>query len=287
MGKITMSLKKHIQVSDICAVVVIYNVKCEDSPTCQALSQMQNIGLHVLIFDNSTINLQNREFCLQKGWAYLGGLGNVGLSKAYNASIEYLKQESQIKMVCLFDDDTHIDVDYFNQLCKIRMSKTSKIYVPLIYSNDRLLSPCVLRPNHTTKLFHSDLEAIQYDGKNITAINSCMALDLSLFDDFRYDENIFLDGIDHNFLMQMKQRNEKIVVFPYSCNHSFSGDLLPTKNAALMRFSIYAKDYRYIFRYNLFKYLTLLGRRTLHLTLQYRSLCFIKIFLHILIKMKV
>jgi len=273
-----MSLEKCLPTCDICAVVVIYNVQCGDSPTCQALSKIHDPSLQVLIYDNSTVDLGNREFCAKKGWVYLGGLGNAGLSKAYNASIAYLKQKQQVKLVCLFDDDTQIAAEYFNLLREAGKHTTNRIFVPLIYSNHRLLSPCILKRNHRTKLFKSEQEAICYGGEDLSAINSCMALDLSLFENYQYDENIFLDGIDHNFLMQMKQKGECITVFPFVCNHEFSGDSMPSKKAALVRFSIYATDYRYIMRNNLLGYMMLLGRRTLHLTVQYRSLCFIKVF---------
>lgn len=184
----------------------------------------------------------------------------------------------------MFDDDTRIDAEYFKLLRKARTSTTNRIFVPLIYSNNRLLSPCILKRNHSTTLFDSQEAALSYDGEEITAINSCMALDLSLFNEYRYDENIFLDGIDHNFLMQMKQKGEHITVFPYQCNHDFSGDSKPPQKSAMVRFSIYAKDYRYILRENIGDYLTLLGRRTMHLTVQYRSLAFIRIFFRTLVQ---
>lgn len=258
------------------AAVVIYNTACQDSPTCRALQKLSDIT--VLIYDNSTRDFGNREFCESAGWVYLGGQGNLGLSKAYNACIDYLKDGNKADMLCLFDDDTDLEPAYFDALEKARQ-KGGRIFVPAIFAGGALISPCILDAAYRVRTFADEAEAQAYTGEHLSAINSCMAIDLEIFDDFRYDENIFLDGIDHNFTQAMKARGEKIHMMDYRCNHAFSGAEKPPKASALVRFKIYAKDYAYILRGNKAAYYRLVGKRALHLTAQYKTLAFLKAML--------
>ena len=98
------------------ATVVVYNKRCADSPTCQALKALDNLPLSVLIYDNSTADYGNRAYCEENGWVYLGGNGNMGISKAYNACVNYLTEQAFVGYICLFDDDTHLDPTYFSHL---------------------------------------------------------------------------------------------------------------------------------------------------------------------------
>lgn len=253
------------------AIVVVYNISCEDSLTCQALRQLNRSDVSVIICDNSTSDYGNRAYCESQKWVYLGGNGNVGISKAYNSCIDYLMDGHQTEFLCLFDDDTHVDVSYFDALKQAAETTAKNIFVPLIYAGGGLISPCILNTRHKVKMFSCANEAVSYTGTELTAINSCMAIRTSLFRDFRYDEKIFLDGVDHNFILTMRQRGESLQIFDYSCEHAFSGVEKPPMNGALKRFCIYAKDYKYILRSNLVAYLCLVGKRALSLSIQYKT----------------
>ena len=260
------------QEKSIAAVVVLYNTRIEDSNTCNALKNIKNYNINVLIYDNSTKDFGNKASCEEKKWIYLGGCGNVGISRAYNACIEYLQKNSKPNYICLFDDDTNLDEEYFECILSSAADKKSgKILVPFIYASGKLISPCILSKGHIAHRFSSEQEALNYSGDRLSAINSCMAIDMSLFDNYRYDENIFLDGVDHSFLVDMKSQGEKITIINYKCKHSFSGVERPPKEAAMARFRIYAKDYAYIFRKNKIAYLMLVGKRAIRLGLQYKT----------------
>lgn len=259
------------------AAVVVYNTSCKDSVTCKGLEQVARPGMRILIFDNSTRDYGNREYCEGRNWVYLGGRGNLGISKAYNSCISYLKQQGTEGLLCLFDDDTFVGERYFEALEQAASQSDKGIFAPLIWSAGRLMSPSRITPGHKVRLFENEQQALGYQGDDLTAINSCMAVDLKLFDSYRYDENIFLDGVDHHFLRQMSQRGHGICVFDYRCDHQFSGDSKPAFDGAVSRFQIYAKDYAYILRNDQFAYWKLVGKRALHLTLQYKSSAFLKI----------
>ncbi len=259
------------------AVVVLYNTTCSESPTCKALEQTGR-DVQVLIYDNSTRDLGNRAQCEALGWTYLGGTGNMGLSKAYNACIDYLTAHDFDGFICLFDDDTALTPAYFQALSQ-EADSGKQLLVPLIYADNRLLSPCRITPAHKSILFPDENTAMTYAGEDFSAINSAMAMDIALFRDYRYDENIFLDGIDHTHMQKMIARGIQPAVLNVRFDHSFSGDEQPPKASAVTRFSLFAKDYAYIFRKHRARYLFLVGKRAVHLTLQYKSPVFLRVLL--------
>ena len=235
------------------AAVVIYNTACQDSATCQALAAISRQDLTVLIFDNSTTDYGVKQYCSRMGWTYLGGQGNLGISRAYNACVDYLMAQGRTGYLCLLDDDTRLDETYFQRLQEAAAHSGAWVLVPLIYSGDALLSPCLLDENHRVRRF-PDAQAAR-----------------------SYDENIFLDGVDHHFMLDMRQKGICAEVFDYHCRHDFSGDSRPSKESAANRFRIYARDYAYILRSRKVAFYALVGKRALSLTLGYRSPIFLKI----------
>ena len=265
--------------TDIATIVVVYNTFCGDSSTCQSLSALERGNVRVVVYDNSTRDYGNQKYCSEKRWDYLGGKGNKGLSVAYNRAIEQLKQDGFSGIVCLFDDDTHLDPSYFDAVEQADWTKHN-IYVPFIFSSGQLISPCIGKKYFADcSTFGDEQEARDYAGKDLSAINSAMALKISLFDNYQYDENLFLECIDHNFLMDMKAKGESIGFLDYRCQHELSAHERPKKEAALARFRIYAKDYCYLLRGYPWQYLKIVGYRTQYLVRKYRSAEFLRVFL--------
>ena len=258
----------------IAVTVVVYNKSCEESATCQALTALRHTSVAVLIYDNSVRDFGNASYCEKQGWIYFSLGKNVGISKAYNACIGYLKENTAADYLCLFDDDTAINESYFDALNSAINDSGVDIYVPLVFSAGRLLSPCKIKPNFSVSMFKDEQEALLYNGRDITAINSGMAIKLNVFDNYCYDEHIFLDGVDHNFMRDMNIQKKIIKIFPYQCIHEFSGDSKPSMQSALTRFQIFGKDYRYIACKNHVTCYYLLYKRTIHLCAQYRSMKF-------------
>jgi len=264
---------------EIAAVVVVYNMYCADSPTCRSLLDIDNEAVDVIIYDNSTKDFGNRSYCERRNWTYLGGSGNMGLSKAYNAAIDHLCQQTRTDIICLFDDDTFVETAYFDILKTCYDQSKPKVYVPYIYSAGRLLSPSMITKDGNSTTFQDQESVIDYQGGDLTAINSCMAIDMRIFADYRYDENIFLDGVDHQFIYDCKASDIGIQVIPYTCNHMYSGDVLAPYESALNRFRINIRDYRYIYRKYLPAFIWREGRRALSLTKRYKRTQFITLFL--------
>ena len=123
-------------------------------------------------------------------------------------------------------------------------------------------------------MFKDEQEALLYNRRDITAINSGMAIKLNVFDNYCYDEHIFLDGVDHNFMRDMNIQKRMIKVFPYRCTHEFSGDSKPSMQSALTRFQIFARDSR-------ISYFFIAGKRAVKLTILYHSMSFLRTFFRV------
>ena len=259
---------------DIFAVVVVYNKKCDDSETCKALSLLEKGIVNVIVYDNcdksTGYKACNEEYCKAREWRYLTSGKNVGLSKAYNACIDLILMETMQGTICLFDDDTHIEDKYFKALTTEKCEGKGDIFVPFVYSKGRLLSPSYITPNYLTKRINRVEQIMSIDSRKLTAINSGMAIDLSVFHNYRYDEEIFLDGVDHNFLKDMVSNGRRLKIISYNCNHEFSGDNKPDLSSALYRFQIFTSDYKHILKNNRIAYLVLAGKRAMRLAMQYK-----------------
>lgn len=258
----------------IAVIVVVYNKSCKESITCQALKALRHTKVSVLVYDNSVRDFGNASYCEKQEWIYFSQGENVGISKAYNVCVDHLKKYMLADYLCLFDDDTNISEEYFDTLNSAINGYDADIYVPFIFSAGRLLSPCKIKSNFSVSMFKDEQEALLYNGRDITAINSGMAIKLNVFNNYCYDEHIFLDGVDHNFMKDMNTQGKMIKVFPYQCMHEFSGDNKPSMQSALTRFQIFVKDYRYIACKNHVTCYYLLYKRTIHLCAQYRSMKF-------------
>ncbi len=231
----------------------------------------------VLVFDNSTRDMHNRDWCEGQGWTYLGGTGNQGLSRAYNQAVEACKDRQGY--LCLLDDDTHLPEHFLENMEKgIEKKPGADIYIPILTQEGRIISPCRREVPKSKLFFASAQEVLGENPEAMQAFNSCMTVSLAVFRDYRYDERIFLDGVDHAFLRDMRSRGKKLQVLPVTCEHGFSGYQKGSKAGDLTRFKIYAKDSRVLYEDTPGAYGRIVGRRALHLCLRHKSLAFLKEF---------
>ena len=219
------------------AVVVIYNKSCEHSITCCNLSEIDFIN--ILVIDNSTSDFGNMEYCLNKGWHYKSMDGNKGLSKAYNAALDILTGNEGI--LVWLDDDTDVDVNYFHALINSANEMANfDIFLPIVKDETGILSPCIIKKFQTIRI--KELNGVL--PAEISAINSGMAIRLSVFKEYRYNESYFLDYIDHAFLRDMKNNGIRLKLLDTRINQCFSDNEFSDVSSALKRFSIFLKDFR-------------------------------------------
>ena len=221
-------------------MMVIYNTNYKDSETFKTLSTTQAFlhgEISLLVLDNSTKDMHNDEINTVEHCHYLSMHGNKGLSKAYNAGLNYYKDDLKHNCIVLLDDDTRLSSHYFDQMIKAYHEDTD-IYLPIIYDqNDSLLSPSIM--NKYRCVLASSLDEVNED--NINGINTGMMIRGEIFEDYRYDEGYFLDYVDHAFIRDMKSKHKKIIYVNTVLHQSYSleGDHY---DSAMKRFEISKKD---------------------------------------------
>lgn len=257
-------------------LVVVYNISCPDSLTCRKLEEQKSSLFDVTVFDNSLRDYGNDSFCRQKGWHYLGGKGNLGLSKAYNEAIANFPALSEGDYLCLLDDDTQLQDGFFEKVQKqIDGHPSADILLPILKQNGTIVSPSTGKSRKP--FFATEEECLLADTQTIAAFNSGMIIRLSVFRAYRYDERIFLDGVDHAFIRDMKKEKKNILVLPVFAEQQYSGGEKGPFEGALVRFRIFARDYRILYEHSPKQYWFIVGKRALHLSLMYRNPVFLRL----------
>ena len=227
---------------DYFAVVVVYNQSVDDSDTCKLLREIKNYNITVVIVDNSIRENNNKVLCEKYGWVYLTKGGNVGLSKGYNMALDYLADKVEDGCVIWFDDDSHITQGYFDELNCILINTDAEIIAPVIIAqNGKIYSPNESRFFKNKQLRKS---SDSLNLKRFNAINSCTAVRLSVFQNYRYDERIFLDQVDHNFFRDQRSQDRRFYKMKAIINHNFSlKSKMPSMDAVKNRYSVMIPDF--------------------------------------------
>ena len=221
-------------------VVVVYNQYCGDSVTCSTIAAGSLQPDIVLIVDNSTREMDNRACCAKQGWMYHSMGGNAGLTKAYNAALSILQNKADL--VIWADDDTNFPADYMQKLVEAASAMPDNdIFLPVVKLKTGILSPLIYTQRRIINIKQlSDLE-----NQQITAINSGMAVRFTLYDDYRYDEAIFLDAVDHDFMCWCNHNCKKIhIMEDVLLFQNFFAESNPSNAARKRRMDIYCRDIR-------------------------------------------
>ena len=249
-------------------LVVIYNRSVGESPACVSLLRQEG-DFGILVYDNSEGDFGIREDCAERGWTYLSGEGNKGLSKAYNAARDLLQREDPNGLLCLLDDDTTLPEGFLTGLQKEADAHPDTILFPILRQERTILSPWTEK--RTVHRFSSMEECLEADPKDLYAFNSGMLIPLKAISNYRWDERLFLDCVDYSFLDAMKQRNVSLRTVPVVCEQRFSGAEKPSAEKAMARFVIYIRDMRVYFENRKPAGERRLLKRALHLALLYRT----------------
>ena len=188
--------------------IVVYNKECVDSLTCRQLEKINNKNIRVIVADNSIEKNNNMDYCHKRNWKYINMNGNKGLSCAYNKVLEEMNGYNNNNFIIWMDDDTEITESYFIELDKkLESGDNSDIYAPIIYDNNNIIYSPNERRFFRNKLIKLPEEKI--DNNLFNAINSCLAVRCSLYENYRYDERLFMDCVDQKFCEDMCKKNIK------------------------------------------------------------------------------
>ena len=255
----------------IFGIIVIYNQSVEDSVTYKCLKSYGNIRL--IVCDNSTKNFDNEKKVAKDGYVYISMNGNAGLSKAYNKGLDAIQKENPEMQgyVVLLDDDTHIPEEYFTVLRQEIEKNSGDIYLPIVQDEVGILSPSIMK-KYYCHCSSEDVWSIKQE--ELCGINSGMAINLQIFRKYRYNEEIFLDYVDHNFLRDMCIYKKKVVILNVKIRQTFSSNT-DSKEKALIRFKIFKKDINVFYKkgfWNRFFYYYVITRRKMQLSRQFRDI---------------
>lgn len=224
----------------IYALLVIYNRACTDSPSCEQLRKTPDA--RAVIVDNSTEENDNYRYAAKRGFGYLSMGGNLGLAAAYNRGIAWIKRHTDATHVLLLDDDTTLPEGFLERTAaSVAAHPEASIFLPRVYDEKGLLSPCAIDGLKVRRI----ADAAELTAQNVTGINSGLVADLRVFDSYRYDEQYFLDYIDHAFLRDMKARGVTIDITREELSQRFFANQNGDKSAAKRRLHIFKRDIRY------------------------------------------
>ncbi len=262
--------KEVSNVMELFGIIVVYNKNVNNSLTYQCLKKQEN--LQIIVCDNSTRDYDNKEFVKNDGFCYIDMHGNAGLSKAYNKALDYIQYNNpHMKgFVMLFDDDTFIPDIYFSKLRSEIQTKRSDIFLPIVKDEVGILSPSVMKKYYCHRA-PENVWLVKQD--ELCGINSGMAIRLKIFKKYRYNEKIFLDYVDHNFLRDMRKRHCRVSIMNVEIQQTFSSNI-KDKEKELVRFKIFKKDINEFYRegfWNRFFFYYVITRRKMQLTRKYRN----------------
>ena len=224
----------------IYAAIVVYNKKCSDSVTIQCLQKWMTPGtIKIVVFDNSTSDYHNAQFCAEHEYKYLTYHENKGLSFAYNRIIEHLQADSD-DYVLILDDDTELTEEFMREIV---CCEKKDINLPIVRSiqDGHIFSPSIKINQVRSIVIHS---VDELEGKQITAINSGMVIKASVFERVRYNERLFLDCVDHDFMDQVNELGYDIKILQSLIFQNLSRQNIRNSKSTQARFKIYGKDFK-------------------------------------------
>ncbi len=242
-------------IKTIYLVVVVYNKTIKESVTLKSLSMCDVPNINILVIDNSTEDFNIENDCKELGYDYHSMNGNKGLSKAYNQALDIIiPKAKQSDIIVWLDDDTDLSKDYFEFLKKSSEDNNVDIFAPIIIGQNEV----IYSPNEG-RFMGSKFMKSMYDEinmKKINGINSCLAVRVRIYNNYRYTEDLFMDLTDNQFFDDMREREAKFCIMRTPIYQNFfqrGGNLDPTKIISRLRIKI--KDFMVYSRKKGFLYL--------------------------------
>lgn len=222
-------------------IIVVYNRHITDIAGLSSCVQSLEVN-SVIVCDNSedaNIVANNASAApeYENKLKYVPMHGNKGLAKAYNRALE----KCTAQFVVVLDDDTPVPGDYFTKVQHHCEDGSADIYLPIVHSKYIILSPCI-KKGIAFKAAGSigELQSTQ----SISAINSGMVVRRSFYEYCRYDERLFVDGIDHRFMDEARFRHARIeIMADVNLTQQYSQEEF-NEHKQLARLRIKARDYR-------------------------------------------
>jgi GT2 family glycosyltransferase len=213
----------------ILAVVVIYNLKLEESSTMRSLLETGMIAVEdsksfqLIVYDNSQEE-QSISKAMPFSFSYIHDAHNGGLAAAYNYALR-VALKNNVKWLLLLDQDSVLPPDYLSSLRRIDPSIVSDesvvAIVPQVRCSGKLLSPSRLTFDGRTKALGKNCIGL-CDAKMV-AINSGILLRTSFIAELEGFSSLFwLDYLDYWLFHMIYTMDKKVYVTDSVVEHEMS-----------------------------------------------------------------
>jgi len=264
---------------NVLTVCVVYNENLLDIPCYRSLLKFSD---DVLIIDNSPISKINT--LPNENWEIMKFPNNPGLGFAYNRAAEYAINKGY-SWLLLSDQDTQFPIGYHDIVkAVIESSSDYKLLCPIVrISHGSQLSPTPLNHYFPKLIKYPSFQNSQILLKKFAIINSGLVINLnSYFKAGGYNEDVFLDFSDFQFIERISNHEKYAFVMDCTCIQDFSNDS-KDKNRKLERFKLFCKSAKKCHFQNLshkilFKVAVL--KRLISLSIEFRVLDFAKIYIN-------
>lgn len=234
------------------AVVVLYRTAAADSATLRSLHAAMEASpeaageLEVVIWDNTP---GVRERPTGFSGTYWHTPSNPGLAAAYNHALEHARERGA-QWVITLDQDTHITVDYLQELLHATRHTSAAAVLPRLTWQGRMLSP--FRPRTQGPALPLEDTLTGNTSEYLQAFNSGAALSVAFLSGTGgFDADFPLDYLDHATFARMHREGGGIHILHAHLEHELSsqtpGRLTP---AAMQRErSVLASERRFVRAY--------------------------------------
>lgn len=243
--------------------------------TCGSLKE-----INVFIFDNTDLKdweLELPKFPANIKLNYVNFNANPGISFAYNHIADF-GNNNHFEWLVFLDQDSALPSNAYEIYENFALTNNENIAAPKVFSDRRLISPSYYKYYRTSPIVEDIGKELKL--QNVTCINSGLMISVnSYFSTGGYNGNLRLDFCDHEFIERASQKLSYLNLLDFVIHQDFSTETNDLQKA-IFRYKLFLKDlktYQKIHNNTVLIYLRVDLPHLLRLTLQYKTLEFIKV----------
>jgi GT2 family glycosyltransferase len=216
---------------EITIVIVLYNVKCNQSSSINTLKNALNAvsfnnqyNFNVLVYNNSPIN-DNKDECINDNYIYIHDPRNKGIAVAYNYGLKLANKLGSSWML-LLDQDSVLPEKYFSVLIdtlnKISLDEDLVAIIPKVIDKcNKVISPTKILVGRRTTTYTKNFN--DYSQDIISAINSGTLLRVNFLNAIGgFNELFNLDFLDHWLFHTIQANKKRIYLINITIEHQLS-----------------------------------------------------------------
>lgn len=189
----------------VLSLIVAYKPDTNIVENIKAISTQVNEVLIVNNGNNDELELYSEEFNKIKNLTLINNNRNLGIAYALNLGVEYANQKSY-KWLLTFDQDSKVTANYVNNMIAAYNKYPMKKKLIL------------LGPKHVNQSTYDEEQTINNAQDFLieeikTTMTSGNLINLKLLEEskVKFNEEFFIDYVDHDFCFQLRKRGYKII----------------------------------------------------------------------------